>query len=488
MHQRFCVVAICEQGKARLAGRIETSREQLELFAVSLAATDRVVLAATDRVVLEATGPAFAIARILAPHVAEVVVANASEVRAISHARVKSDNFDAKTLAQLLWAGMLESVWVPDEQIGALRRRVALVRARTRAKNEIHGALVRCLLGKPPVSDLFGVKGRAWLAEQPLPADEAETVTGCLAQIAFCDQQIAAVDRQLAAFAVASDDVRRLMTIPGIGVATAVTLIAAIGDISRFENPRKLVGYLGLDPKVRQSGDTPARGGKISKRGNAQARSVLVEAAWMAIRTPGPLRAFAQRVQARSGSQVAAVAVARKIAVLAWHLLTRGEDYAFARPSLVRQKLRQAELAAGAPVLPSRHSAPRVSSTPPSATPSSNSPSTPRTPTSASPPTGPPAGRQRRRAPARHRGAHLRGRQHGKQRGRPKPQNLRFSSSVTDAHHKSATKDTSARGHLTFIRTAGGAGRRRACRRCVSARRPSSAVGRSSAGRTARMT
>ena len=112
VHQRFCVVAICEQGKARLAGRIETSREQLELFAVSLAATDRVVL--------EATGPAFAIARILAPHVAEVVVANASEVRAISHARVKSDNFDAKTLAQLLWAGMLESVWVPDEQIGAL--------------------------------------------------------------------------------------------------------------------------------------------------------------------------------------------------------------------------------------------------------------------------------------------------------------------------------------------------------------------------------
>lgn len=62
----------------------------------------------------EATGAAFAIARILAPHVAEVVVANASEVRAISHARVKSDDFDARTLARLLWAGMLVSVWVPD--------------------------------------------------------------------------------------------------------------------------------------------------------------------------------------------------------------------------------------------------------------------------------------------------------------------------------------------------------------------------------------
>lgn len=360
VHQRFCVVAICEGGQARLAGRVETSPEHLELFAASLAPTDRVVM--------EATGAAFAIARILAGHVAEVVVANASEVRAISHARVKSDEFDARTLARLLWADMLVSVWVPDEQTGALRRRVArrgaLVRTCTRAKNEIHGALGRCLLGKPPASDLFGAKGRAWLAEQRLPADEAETVAGCLEQVAFCERQIAAIDRTLAEFAVTSGEVKRLMTIPGVGSTTAVTLMAAIGDISRFDSPRRLVGYLGLDPKSRQSGDAAAKGGKISKRGNAQARSVLVEAAWMAVRSPGPLRAFGQRVQARSGGQVAAVAVARKITVLAWHLLTRGEDYAFARPSLVRKKLRDLELAAGAPRVATRHPGPRISATP----------------------------------------------------------------------------------------------------------------------------
>ncbi len=360
VHQSFCVVAICEGGdRVRLAGRIESSREQLGLFAQSLGPTDRVVL--------EATGPAFAIARILRPHVAQVVVANAAEVRAISHARVKSDAFDARTLARLLWADMLESVWVPDEQTGALRRRVArrasLVRQRTRAKNEIHGALARCLLGKAPVSDLFGVKGRAWLAEQPFDEEEQETVAGCLAQIGFCDRQVAEIDKKLAEWAVASADARRLMTIPGIGIASAVTLMAAIGDIGRFDDPKKLVGYLGLDPKSRQSGDTPARGGSISKRGNAQARSILVEAAWAAMRTPGPLRAFAQRVQARSGSQVAAVAVARKITVLAWHLLTRGEDYAFQRPSLVRRKLRDAELAAGAPRRSTRHPGPKVTAT-----------------------------------------------------------------------------------------------------------------------------
>lgn len=176
VHQSFCQVAICESGKPRSAGRVETSREALELFASSLARTDRVAL--------EASGPSFEIARILAPHVEEVLVVNAAEVRAISHAKVKSDSFDARTLARLLDAGMLTSVWVPPAEIAALRRRVArraaLVRQRTRAKNEVHAVLVRCLLGRPPVSDLFAAAGRSWLAEHRLPAEEAETVAGCL--------------------------------------------------------------------------------------------------------------------------------------------------------------------------------------------------------------------------------------------------------------------------------------------------------------------
>jgi transposase len=117
VHQSFCQVAICEGGEVRSAGRVETSRETLELFAASLAASDRVAL--------EASGPAFEIARILAPHVERVVVVNAAEVRAISHAKVKSDAFDARTLARLLEAGMLTSVWVPSTEIAALRRRVA---------------------------------------------------------------------------------------------------------------------------------------------------------------------------------------------------------------------------------------------------------------------------------------------------------------------------------------------------------------------------
>jgi transposase len=144
-------------------------------------------------------------------------------------------------------------------------------------------------------------------------------------------------------------DVRRLMTVPGVNVIVAATFLAAVGDIRRFPTSRQLVGYLGLDPKVRQSGTAPATHGHISKQGCGTARHALVEACWSTVRAPGPLRAFYQRVRARRGHQIAIVAAARKLACLFWCMLTRGEDYAYAQPSLTRRKLRRLELTAGAP-------------------------------------------------------------------------------------------------------------------------------------------
>jgi transposase len=139
-----------------------------------------------------------------------------------------------------------------------------------------------------------------------------------------------------------------LLTLPGVNFVTACALMAAIGDVTRFPTARHLVSYLGLDPKVRRSGLEPARHGRSSKQGPGETRHVLVEAAWHAARTTGPLRAFHERVATRRGANVATVAVARKPAVIAWHMLTRGEDYAFVRPSLVREKIRRLELMVGA--------------------------------------------------------------------------------------------------------------------------------------------
>ena len=125
--------------------------------------------------------------------------------------------------------------------------------------------------------------------------------------------------------------------------------MAAIGDIGRFASPQKLVSYFGLNPRVRQSGLGAAHHGRISKVGRSHARAMLVEAAWAAAKAPGPLHAFFVRIRARRGHQVAAVAVARKLAVLCWHLLTKETDYLWARPALVANKTRAMELQAGQP-------------------------------------------------------------------------------------------------------------------------------------------
>jgi transposase len=344
VHRDFCEVAIVAEGRLRSAGRIATRPDALELFAQSLDPRDLVAL--------EVTGNAWAIARIIEPHVARVIVVSPSDT-GIRQARAKTDRLDARALAKLLWAGQLDGVWTPDERIRAMRRRLArrsqLVRARTRAKNEIHAVLMRCLKDRPPASDLFGVKGRAWLAEQQLALTERETVDSAVRQVTFLDSEIAQVERLIAAEALSWSEVKRLMTVPGVNVIVAATFMAAVGDIRRFPDRRKLTGYLGLDPRVRQSGAGPATHGHISKQGSSSARHALVEACWSTVRQPGPIAGFYQRVRARRGHSIAIVASARKLACLFWCLLTRGEDYAFAQPSLTTKKMRRLELTAGAP-------------------------------------------------------------------------------------------------------------------------------------------
>jgi transposase len=349
-HRDFCEVAICEAGEVRSAGRIETTPESLELFAQSLGSDDRVVL--------EVSGNSFEIARIIEPHVAQVLVVNPGET-GIRQARAKTDRLDARTLARLLAAGSLDGVWVPDERTRTLRRRLGrraqLVRARTRAKNEVHAALVRRLIRQPGFTDLFGLAGRRWLAQLELPAEERETVASCLRQIDFLDSEVGELERAIARELADSAEIRRLLSVPGVNLIVAATFLAAIGDIRRFPGPRQLVGYLGLDPRVRQSGSAPASHGHVSKQGSAPARHALVEACWSAVRQPGPLRAFYGRIRARRGYQVAIVASARKLACLFWHLLTREEDYAYGQPSLTRKKLRRLDQLAGRSQGPAEH-------------------------------------------------------------------------------------------------------------------------------------
>ena len=176
---------------------------------------------------------------------------------------------------------------MPDERCRILRRRLArreqLTRTRTRVKNEIHASLQRRLQERPPCSDLFGVKGRQWLASLVLPLEERESVDAAMRHVEFLDVEIAAVEKVIAQQALSWPEIRRLMTVPGVNLICAASFIAAVGNPNRFLTSRKLVAYLGLDPKVKQSGEEPARSGRISKRGSPSARWALVEAAWTAV-------------------------------------------------------------------------------------------------------------------------------------------------------------------------------------------------------------
>ena len=341
----FCEVAICEDGVVRSAGRVPSTPEGIGSLAESLLPSDRVAL--------EVTGSCWEVARILEPHVNRVVVVIPDDT-GIASARAKTDKLDARTLASLLWKGELEAVWMPDERCRILRRRLArreqLVRARTRAKNEIH-AVAAAPAGRPSRRALTcsGSKAGQWLAGLELPVEERESVDAGMRHIEFLDAEIAAVEQAdrpagavLAGDPPADDRPRR-----------EPDLRRVVHRRGRERQPvpdsRKLVAYLGLDPKVKQSGEEPARSGRISKRGSASARWALVEAAWTAVLQPGPLHAFYERTKARRGHGKAIVATARKLAVLFWCMLTREEDYAHQQPSLTRKKLRRLEITAGAP-------------------------------------------------------------------------------------------------------------------------------------------
>lgn len=345
IHRVFAEAVMLDDGKLVRLGRIGMTRDHLGAFAQTLTHDDHVVV--------EATGNAAAVVEVIAPHVGRVVIANPRQVRMIAHAKIKTDTIDATVLARLYASGFLPEVWVPDPKTQALRRQVTrrnqIVRQRVRLKTITQSILQAHLLPQCPHADLFGNRGRNWLLAQHLPLDEREAVERHLREYDRLGEDLKVVERELARDALADGNVKRLMTIPGIDMVVALGLTAAIGPISRFEGPDQLVAYIGLNPSVYQSGEGRPQHGRITKQGRSHARSMLVEAAWQAVRGPGPLRAFYQRVSARRGNHIAAVAVARKLAVILWHMLTKGEDYAGVRPALHAKKLRDLELRSGQP-------------------------------------------------------------------------------------------------------------------------------------------
>jgi transposase len=280
----------------------------------------------TDAVVLEATTNAWAIYDQVVTLVGRVVVAHPAKVKLIAEARVKTDKVDVLTLAQLLRADMLPEVWVPPLHVRDLRallsHRRRLVSLQTTAKNRLQSVLHRLNLRAPP-GDAFAQKQRAWWAELDLSPTERLRVDQDVATLDHIGPQIAAVDaelRRLSTSELWADQVPYLVQLPGIALLSAMTILSAVGDITRFPSAKQLVGYAGLGAGVHDSGKTHRDKG-ITKQGRRELRYVLIEAARAAVQShPYWKRAFAQ-LEKRIGEAKALVAIARKLLIVVWHVL-----------------------------------------------------------------------------------------------------------------------------------------------------------------------
>jgi transposase len=288
------------------------------------------VLQPSDEVILEATSNAWYVYDLLQPLVERIAVVNPRDVKLIAASLVKTDKRDAQILARLLVVNLVSEVWVPPVVVRQLRglitHRRQLVKQRTAARNRLQGVLQRQHL-VPPETGLFAQASRSWWPNQDL------SVT--------LEPQLAEVEAELARLSTAEPWLQQtafLIQLPGIGLISAMTLLAAIGDVRRFPTAKKLVGYSGLGSRIYATGET-RRTGAITKQGRRELRTVLIEAAWSAVQHDPYWQAQFERLLTRTTKTKAIAAIARKLLVVVWNVLTAQAADRQAQPEAVARSL-----------------------------------------------------------------------------------------------------------------------------------------------------
>jgi len=294
----------------------------------------------TDEIGLEATSNAWYVHDLLQPLVARLVVGDPHQIKLIAAAMVKTDRTDTLTLCRLLAVNMIPPVWVPPQPVRELRALIAhrqrLIQQQTRLKNRLQSGLHRRHI-VPPRGGLFTQANHPWWHTLNLPLSEKLGVRQDLAlldQLAPLIQEVEAELFRLSLTEPWIDQVPYLLQLPGIGLLTAMTILAAIGDVTRFPSAKQLVGYAGLGARVHASGQA-FYSGPITKQGRKELRAVLIEAAWIAIRYDAHWRERFDRLAARIGPNKAIVAIARKLLVVVWHVLSHQEADRQANPEKV---------------------------------------------------------------------------------------------------------------------------------------------------------
>lgn len=268
---------------------------------------------------------------LLEPACDKLVLADATQCRALAGRRLKTDREDASNVAELLAAGRCPLAWAPDSLVAELR-------SRTRQRNRLsrwHAKVlhvVKSVLNSvnfPGPSRADAAALHRWLeASHAKLADHHRVVVeDAVDQLVMIERQMERAERQIVRL-VQEDRFKRtfevLDSIPGVGLVGAATILAEIGDFKRFPDRRSIACYAGLTPRVFNSADT-VRHGRISKAGPRELRWILQQAAWTIIRDDPHTRGVFTRISKRAGKKKAAVAIARRMLVWAWTIVRKDE-------------------------------------------------------------------------------------------------------------------------------------------------------------------
>ena len=325
IHKHYCIVAgVDREGKVLLQA-VRVEHADLEGWL-------KKNLRGRDHVVIESTTNAWHVYDLLSPLVERVVVANPIQVKQIARARVKTDIRDTFILARLLAANLVPEVWVPPLHVRELRQllsqRRQLVETHTGTLNRMHSVAHRHHLSHAR-GKRFNEKTTGWQKDKRLSKIEQFQLELEMENRAYIEKQITRIGKEVAKMSHQkpwAESMTYLMQLPGFGVITAMTVLAAIGEIQRFESARHLASYSGLTPGLEQSG-TKYREKGITKEGRKELRWALVEVAQRAVKSDPVWKHRFQELQKRMHRNQAIVAVARRLLELVWYVLTRRQPY-----------------------------------------------------------------------------------------------------------------------------------------------------------------
>jgi transposase len=335
IHKDYFVAAGVNAAKEMILRPRKIANSQLESWIARTLTPD-------DAVVLEMTTNAYTFYDALLPHVHSVTVVHPPHLKVVVESHVKTDKRAAVAMAQQHAGGPLVGIWVPPAEVRDRRALVAqrqkMIRLGVVARNRLHSLLHRHHLKPPAASQPFQPQHKDfWLS---LPVSRVERVNAQLdwETIEFAERQKTLLEAELLHLAADDERTPLLVQFCGIGAIGAVTLLAAIGDIQRFETPKKLVGYAGLGARVHDSGKTHHTG-RITKTGRKDIRYTMIEAARHAVRHQPHWKTEYVRLARRLGDKKAIVAIARRLLVGVWHVLTYGEADRFGEPAQIAAAL-----------------------------------------------------------------------------------------------------------------------------------------------------